>query len=197
MDGVRSEKLEFELDGRVIMAQADPNDGAAHDQNAPSDKVIAVKRGRFRIPTSRDLARAASERDPRAAAIRIVESCRLSGADGALQSQSPAGEDRTGSAAAELPIEAWSDGELDEIGELMAQADPLAETRLELDCPKCGNHWDESLDIVAFVWSEIEARARRLLAEIHTLASAYGWTEREILSLGRNRRARYVEMVQG
>jgi hypothetical protein len=90
----------------------------------------------------------------------------------------------------------WSDEDLEEIGEQMALADPLAETRLTLHCPKCEVDWEESLDMTSFLWTEIDARVRRLLLEIHTLASAYGWTEREILSLGENRRVRYVEMVQ-
>ena len=92
--------------------------------------------------------------------------------------------------------DSWSDQELEEIGERMAVADPLAETRLTLHCPKCEYDWEATLDIVAFVWAEIEARARRLLLEIHTLASAYGWSETQILALSENRRARYVEMVQ-
>jgi hypothetical protein len=50
--------------------------------------------------------------------------------------------------------------------------------------------------MAAFLWAEIEARARRLLREVHILATAYGWTEAEVLSLGENRRARYVERVQ-
>ena len=78
----------------------------------------------------------------------------------------------------------------------MALADPLAETRLTLHCPKCEVDWEESLDMTSFLWAEIDACVRRLLLEIHTLASAYGWTETEILSLGENRRVRYVEMVQ-
>ena len=32
--------------------------------------------------------------------------------------------------------------------------------------------------------------------EVHTLASVYGWTEREILSLSEPRRAFYLEMVR-
>ncbi|HUD55174.1 MAG TPA: hypothetical protein VMR02_08095 [Terracidiphilus sp.] len=44
--------------------------------------------------------------------------------------------------------------------------------------------------------TQIEARARRLLYEVHTLAAAYGWSEREILSLSAPRRALYLEMVR-
>lgn len=78
----------------------------------------------------------------------------------------------------------------------MAAADPLAETLLSLHCSDCGSEWQETLDLVAFLWAEIEARARRLLLEVHAFASAYGWTESEILSLSGNRRALYFEMVQ-
>ena len=52
------------------------------------------------------------------------------------------------------------------------------------------------LDIGSFVWAEIESRARRLLWEVHTLASAYGWSEAETLSLSAARRASYMRMVQ-
>jgi hypothetical protein len=78
----------------------------------------------------------------------------------------------------------------------MALADPFAETRLTLQCPGCGNAWEEWLDMVSFFWAEVEARARRVFLEIHTLASAYGWTEGEVLSLSDGRRAMYLEMAQ-
>ena len=75
-------------------------------------------------------------------------------------------------------------------------ADPMAETILSLDCPACGYAWEETIDIATFLWSEVEARAKRLLVEVHTLASAYGWSEQEILSLSEPRRSVYLQMVQ-
>jgi hypothetical protein len=180
------EKLEFDLDGWVITVAA--------DERSQPDRLyepIVINRQSFRLPTSRDLAKAAQEADPRLAAIRIAENCRVA------PQQVPetfTGQDTT--SIGDRRSELWSEEELEEIGERMAAADPLAETRLTLHCPKCECEWEETLDIVSFVWAEIEARARRLLLEIHTLASAYGWTETEILSLSENRRARYVEMVQ-
>jgi hypothetical protein len=126
----------------------------------------------FRLPTTRDLARAAGEADPQSAALRLLEACRLE--EG----------------------EALSEDDLEAVGEKMAAADPLAETRLSLVCPNCGNQWEDTVDIAAFLWADIDARARRLLREVHTLGSAYGWTEREILSLSDRRRAVYLEMAQ-
>ncbi len=182
------ERLEFDLDSRVIADAGRDADERAHSD---AGETIVVNQQAYRLPTSRDLALAARESDARLAAVRIVENCRVAPQRSA---DLPAPCDATdiGDPAAEP----WSDEALEEIGERMAAADPLAETRLSLHCPKCESDWEETLDIAAFLWAEIEARARRLLREIHTLATAYGWTETEILSLGENRRARYVEMVQ-
>jgi hypothetical protein len=67
---------------------------------------------------------------------------------------------------------------------------------LSFRCTDCGFEWGEQLDPVAFIWAEMEARARKLLREVHSIASAYGWSETEILSLSEARRSHYVELVQ-
>lgn len=90
----------------------------------------------------------------------------------------------------------WKDEELEEIGEKMAAADPMAEIRLTFDCPQCERQWDESLDIASFFWAEVDSRARRLLSEVHTLAARYGWREEEILALSEPRRALYLDLVR-
>jgi hypothetical protein len=77
----------------------------------------------------------------------------------------------------------------------ISSADPMADIRLTLNCPSCEHTWNAPFDIVAFLWREISAAARRLLREIHTLASAYGWTESEILALSPMRRRAYLEMI--
>ncbi len=79
--------------------------------------------------------------------------------------------------------------------EEMSRADPMADIHLALNCPSCAHRWEAAFDIVAFLWREISAAARRLLREVHTLASAYGWTESEILSLSPTRRRAYLEMA--
>jgi hypothetical protein len=77
----------------------------------------------------------------------------------------------------------------------MAEADPQAEVRIALSCPGCSNQWSSVFDIVAFLWGEIEDWAQRLLLEVHALASAYGWSERDIVAMGPRRRRFYLEMV--
>jgi hypothetical protein len=66
-----------------------------------------------------------------------------------------------------------------------------------LNCSSCGHKWEAPFDIVAFFWTEINAAAHGLLREVHALASAYGWTESEILALSPARRRCYLEMVNG
>jgi hypothetical protein len=137
-------------------------------------KPVVVHGQEFRLPTSRDLARIAREGDPQTAAARLLEACRL----------------------APNPAPPCTEQEIDEIGEELAKADPAAETRLAFVCAACGHQWVDALDIAPFLWTEIETRARRMLFEVHALASAYGWSEAAILSMSETRRALYVEMVQ-
>lgn len=160
-----SEKMEFDLDARELL-QNEPASG--------SDNTIRVNGYEFRLPTSRDLAQAASEIDPEIAALRLLEACRLD-----------QGEART-----------WSEEEIEAIESQMASADPLADATLTLRCEACGQEWEEALDLTTFVWVEAEARAKRLLSAVHTLASAYGWSEAEVFALSDTRRAFYLEMVQ-
>ena len=159
-------KMEFAVDCRELMAQAKDSEQRA---------TMVFRSDSYRLPTSRDLAFALADgADPQTAAVRVLESCRLTSR-------------ATG---------AWSAEDIDEIGELMSTADPAAETRIALRCPACGHEQDEVLDIATFLWAVIAALAKRLLREVHTLASAYGWTEAQVLSLSAARRSLYMEMVQ-
>lgn len=161
------EKLEIDLDGR-IMAEI------GHDAAGVSDETIDFNGQTFRLPNTRDLACIVRETDPQRAAILLLERCRM---------------ETSGTIA-------WSDGDLAEIGERMARADPLAEIQVSLRCPDCGNEWEEAFDVVAFLWADISALVRRLVSETHVLASAYGWSEGEIMSMSESRRALYLEMAQ-
>jgi hypothetical protein len=78
----------------------------------------------------------------------------------------------------------------------MRQRDPGAEVRMALSCPICGHAWSATFDIVSYLWSEIEDWAQRLLADVCVLATACGWSERDILGLSPTRRQIYLDMVQ-
>lgn len=159
------EKVEFDVDGGLLMA------AATKDRSADS---VTIGGEQFRLPTSRDLASVLSA-DSDTAAVQLLKHCR----------------------SGDCPDREWNKTALCDAGEIMAGADPLAETRLALDCPSCAHRWNDALDIGSFVWAEIESRARRLFGQVHILASAYGWSEAETLSLSAARRESYIRMVQG
>ena len=81
------------------------------------------------------------------------------------------------------------------LSQRMAEVDPQSDVRLALNCPNCSHSWSALFDIVSFFWREIDAWARRVLQEIHVLASAYGWPEQYILMMNPGRRAFYLEML--
>jgi len=137
----------------------------------PGEERIAVGGRRLRLPTSRDLAAIAN--DPAHAIEQLLDRCADQGEGGK-----------------------WTEEEIEEVEERFAAADPLAEILLHFDCPDCGASFDESLELAAFLWAELETRAMRTLRDVHVLAAAYGWSEGEILSLTPARRQMYVEMVR-
>ncbi len=78
------------------------------------------------------------------------------------------------------------------------QFDRLHEGKLvscRLTCAQCEQSFTRELDVPRFVWMEIRHAARQLLADIHILASHYGWSEREIAAMSPRRRAAYLEML--
>jgi hypothetical protein len=77
----------------------------------------------------------------------------------------------------------------------MVEHDPQADMQFSLTCPACSHAWTTTFDIVTYFWYEIDAWAERTLHEIHSLATAYGWLEIEILALTPQRRQRYLELV--
>jgi hypothetical protein len=77
----------------------------------------------------------------------------------------------------------------------LSEADPLADIELPIGCDACGATWTRTFDIGTYLWQELDAWAARLLAEVHALASAYGWNEAEILSLPLRRRRVYLDLI--
>jgi hypothetical protein len=70
-----------------------------------------------------------------------------------------------------------------------------AEVRVQLECAACRSRPVLDLDVARFLLREIGVAARRLMAEIHALAHAYGWSEGSIAAMSSVRRAAYMEML--
>jgi hypothetical protein len=81
------------------------------------------------------------------------------------------------------------------IASTASSLDPLAEIELKLDCPECAFSWRSPFDILSFLWSELDAWAKRMLREIHILASHYGWSEADIIALSPQRRLHYRGLI--
>lgn len=142
----------------------------------------------FRLPNSLDVAALALRNgasnasgdtgsDPRR---RLLDRCLIA-------ARGPQGE---ALAAAELP-----DTAVAAIAAKMATADPQGDVELALSCPSCGHGWPAAFDILTYFWTEVDAWARLLLHEIHRLAAAYHWSERDILELSPWRRRAYLELI--
>jgi hypothetical protein len=163
--------VEFALDGDALREL---------DREASTGELAMVTDAgewhvRWRVPTAGDLADVAGRAD--AASVLLELCCEVTG---------PGQE-----GARDAPIEL-----VERIEAALADADPLAELTVGLECPECGAVFDADVDPIAFVWREVQARATRLLREVDALARAYGWTEAEVLALSERRRAAYLEIVR-
>lgn len=77
------------------------------------------------------------------------------------------------------------------------EKDPLADIRVALSCVACRHVWEAPFDIAAFFWIELRRRSESLFGEVHLLATAYGWSEADILSMSPVRRRHYVDSLRG
>jgi hypothetical protein len=160
------------------------------DAKSPEPELLTVTCGaylaRVRLPNSNDLTALAVISDPEpdeAAAIRRLLSRCL------VELRRNGRRQRVDSSRA-LPAALT-----DAIAAEMEKADPQANVQLALDCADCGHRWLSGFDIVAFLWSEIDNWARRVLREVCALASAFGWREADILAMSAGRRQLYLQMI--
>lgn len=150
------------------------------DIPAPEAKPVAVQvagiRALLRPPSAADIAAAASAGDP---ARAVFEACVLTATHND-EAVPPAALPHALRVAA---------------AEAIAAHDPLTEVTLALDCPACGTHSAIGLDAEALLTQDIAAAGPRLLAEIATLARAYGWAEASILAMPPARRRAYLALA--
>lgn len=169
-----AEPMEYSLSVQDLLA--------GQDQRYP-DAELSMASGdisfRLRLVTSLDLAAVAGCENPEDAARLLAERCIV---------EARCGEETV--AAATLP-----EAVIEEVGVHLAEADPQAETLIGLTCPSCAHTWQVLLDIESFLWTKINALAKRLLREVHMLSSAYGWREADILAMSVARREFYLEML--
>ncbi len=162
-----SERLEFDLDMNDLRV---PEGSAAETFEFDSGEF----RFTFRLPDSRDLAEVANSGAAGQGREMLLERCVIQGS-----TQLGDAPERT----------------VRELVERMAEVDPQADIVLQLTCTRCNSFFDAPFDIAGFLWAEVENEAKRLLLQVHELASAYGWRESDILAMGARRRQMYLDMV--
>jgi hypothetical protein len=134
---------------------------------------------RARSPSAGDLAALPADAPPDGLVSRLIRSCvRSAEHDGGA-----------------VDAETLPDEVLEAVDDALAAASEDGELALRLACASCGTLWDEDLDPVRFAWAWVEERAQAVAADVHTLASAYGWSESEILELSPVRRRLYLSAV--
>lgn len=174
-----AEQVEVTLGVRTLLALGPPEKtGAVPAVHSLEHEGHEVS---FRLPTGADLEAASAAVGLEGARQVLVERC-----------VSAAG--RVGGPPvrpSDLPA-----GVLEEMGRRMEALDPLASLSFTLACPACRKEWRLVLDVVGFIWAELGNWARRLMRDVHTLASAYGWSEADILSMGPTRRRLYIQMAR-
>jgi hypothetical protein len=133
----------------------------------------------FRLPTSADLTAFIHPVDMVQAHQTLAEACIIS-----IQQDGNT-----------IPIQVLPSDILLAFIKHLDDADPFANPKLSAICPACNHSWSIIFDIVSYFWNEICAWAARLMAEIHILASVYGWHEKDILAMSAWRRQRYLELI--
>lgn len=176
-------KVELEVDAQALAAAVAPAvlpEGAPVRTEAGAAPLGIDVEGwhvRFRPATVGDLASLAEEVEPGRARERLLRLCvdEARGPDGATVDP------------AVLPSVVQ-----DQIAAAMDQADPAARLTTTIECPNCGHSWEGTLEVATLFWQELAMVARRLLGEVHELASRYGWSEGAILRMSATRRHAYM-----
>ncbi|HEX8339162.1 MAG TPA: hypothetical protein VF621_20745 [Pyrinomonadaceae bacterium] len=169
-----AERLELSFEADDV--RASPPDAAG-----PFRLDVCGHELEFRLPDSLDLLAVSAHDDVADARLELFGRCVAFARSG----------------GAEVPVGDLPPEVVDAVSEEMDRLDPQGNVRLSVSCPRCGHGWQALFDICSYLRSELDAWARRLLWEVHLLASAYGWRESDTLALSPRRRLFYVQMVNG
>lgn len=167
-----SERLEFEFETDYVRVSREP---------AGAEGMYALAAGGyelcFRLPDSQDLAAVTRSADAEEGHALLLERCVLQcSRDGA-----------------EVEVRSLPDEVVRALSAALDERDGQADVRLTLTCPACGWDWQASFDIGAYLWTEIQSQAHRLLGEVDVLARTYGWCEKDVLSMSPIRRRFYMD----
>lgn len=167
------QSMEWEMKTEdLIPADYKPVNGQVFELHSGNYKI------NFRLPNSRDVMEVLSENIPDAGSLakRCILEIRQKG---------------------NKKLKKVPDNVIGQLNDKMEELDPAADIRMSVSCPECSCNWQARFDIMSYLWFEIDNWAIRLFRDVYTLASAFGWSEQDILSMNAGRRQLYVEMING
>lgn len=97
-------------------------------------------------------------------------------------------DDEPVSAALERELDASARSAIDSA---LDDASPDVATEMMTQCPECSAEQRVGLDVTLGTATALD----RLLQDVHRLASRYHWSETDILALSRDRRRRYLDLI--
>ena len=115
----------------------------------------------------------------------------------------PSGEDELVASAARDPSAALIERcvergamDVERLGALLEQLAPVIDLAIDVACAECQHQYQVRFDVQSFLLGRILAERALRASEIHRIARGYGWSLGEILSMPRNRRRSYVDLVE-
>ncbi len=84
----------------------------------------------------------------------------------------------------------------EELEKEIEQLAPMLSRELEANCPECGYTSSTHFDVQHYLLQALVQSKKKLTWEVHRMASHYGWSLQEILSLARSDRKRYVQIIE-
>lgn len=88
------------------------------------------------------------------------------------------------------------DQTLAELESAMEELAPVFDVDINTICPECRSPQTIRFDLQFYLLRALEQDRARLAREIHYIASAYGWSLQEVLSLERTERRRLVQFIE-
>lgn len=164
---VRCRRCGEDLDVRVSLP------GLADDGGTATAEVAGLV---VRAPTARDLLAAAAAEDARRELLRRC----VREADGEP-----------------VDPEALGAGRLAALDDAVEGLAGVAGLVMRARCPACGEDATAPLDVGGLLWEQVVRSARALLTEVAELATAFGWSEGDVLALTPLRRREYLRLARG
>lgn len=159
------------FDAEVIQSEMPVKE--APDPYPFASVVIRRRRWKFRVPAGIDQESVAGPRgDHSSDARKLLESCLVGPLD--------------------ADFEMLSARDMARVESALEDASPEVGNVILSDCPSC----EAPNEIFLDPYAGIEPNVDELLSDVHVIAATYQWPQAEILGMGRNRRRRYVGLIE-